>query len=76
MHFPFGSGLFLVKAMDTQGLLEKHADTEFQPIGKDDTGAFMILDDKLIHIRNADVLMSEGQTLREIWPFVDAVRNV
>ena len=59
--------------MDTQGLLKKHADTVFQPQGKDETGAFMIVDDVLIHVRNADLLISQGQALKEIWPLVDKI---
>lgn len=62
--------------MDAFGLLEKHAETQFQPVGKDETGAYMIIEDYVIHVRSADVLITEGQALKDIWPFVDKVQNV
>ena len=62
--------------MDTQGLLEKHAETRFRPVGKDDTGAFMVIEDLLIHVPRSDILMAEGQALKEIWPFVDKVQSL
>ena len=60
--------------MDTQGLLEKHAETRFLPVGQDETGAFMVIEDMVIHVPRSDILMAEGQALKEIWPFVDKVK--
>ena len=62
--------------MDANGLLEKHADTQFQPCGKDEYGSYMILEDCLVHVRNDDVPLAKGVALSEIWPLVNKIKRI
>ena len=61
--------------MDTEGLMAEYANTQFQPSGKDDTGAYMIMGDYIVHVRNDDLLITQGQPLKDIWPLVDRVQE-
>ena len=62
--------------MDTEGLMAQHANTEFRPNGKDETGAYMIMGDYIVHVRSDDILITQGQALKDIWPLVDRVQEI
>ncbi len=62
--------------MDANGLLKKHSETQFEPCGKDDYGAYMIIEDYVIHVRSDDLPITQGQALSEIWPLVNKFQRI
>ena len=62
--------------MDAEGLMAQFANTLFKPNGKDDTGAYMVIGEYLVHVRTDDLLITQGMALKDIWPLVDKVQTL
>jgi len=62
--------------MDFNGLITKYGELRFAPDGKDDTGAFMLIDDYKIHVRQDDLSIVLGLPVSEIHPLIDSYSQI
>lgn len=57
--------------MDYNGLVLKYGALPFYPDEKDDSGAYMLLDEYKIHVRRDDVSIVIGLPVKEILPLIN-----
>ena len=62
--------------MDFNGLINKYGSLRFAPDGKDETGAFMLIDEYKIHIRQDDLAIVLGLPVSEIHPLIDSYSRI
>jgi hypothetical protein len=61
------------KIMDMNALIRQHGDKQFKVDGKDEFGAYMVLDEYTVHLRYDDLLLTEGLTFNQIHPLITKV---
>jgi hypothetical protein len=62
--------------MDFNGLITKYGELRFVPDGKDESGAFMLIDEYKIHVRQDDLAIVLGLPFSEIHPLIDSYSRV
>ena len=62
--------------MDFNRLIAKYGEVRFSPDGKDDTGAFMLIDEYKIHVRQDDLAIVLGLSVSEIHPLIDSYSRI
>ena len=62
--------------MDINRLVTQYSTLRFVPDGKDATGAFMLIDDYKIHVRQDDVAIAVGLPMSDVHPLIDRLIRI
>lgn len=62
--------------MDFNGLITKYGEIRFAPDGKDETGAYMLINEYKIQVRQDDLAIVLGLPVNEIHPLIDSYSRI